>query len=88
MFRNDYDLAFMLKYENIAWYENGRVRILDRRSYPRKIEYVDCLTYQEVAKAIKDMVTQSEGPYICALMGMSLAGKEYIERNAFYIDKW
>lgn len=34
MERVDEGLAFMLKYENVAWYENGKVRILDRRIYP------------------------------------------------------
>ncbi len=34
MERQDKDLAFMLKYENVAWYEDGVVRILDRRSTP------------------------------------------------------
>ena len=34
MERQDAGLAFMLQYENIAWYEDGEVRILDRRIYP------------------------------------------------------
>ena len=38
----DDELAFMLKRENIAWYQEGAVRILDRRVYPRKIEFVMC----------------------------------------------
>jgi len=38
MERADKNLAFMLQYENIAWYENGKVRILDRRIYPTKVE--------------------------------------------------
>lgn len=59
MERADRGLAFMLQYENIAWYENGTVRILDRRVYPTKVEFVECKTVQEVAKAITDMVTQS-----------------------------
>lgn len=71
--RQDYDLAYMLRFENVAWYENGCVRILDRRIYPIRIEHVCCYTYQEVAKAIQDMVTQSEGPYTAAAMGMALA---------------
>lgn len=76
MKREDYDLGFLLKYENIAWYDGKKVRILDRRIYPRKIEFVECNTYFEVAKAIKDMVTQSGGPYTAAGMGMALAAKE------------
>ena len=74
--RADYDLAELLQYENIAWYENGEVRILDRRIYPAKKEFVVCKTHEEVAKAITDMVTQSAGPYTAAPMGMALAAFE------------
>ena len=59
MERCDQDLAFMLQYENVAWYENGKVRILDRRIYPTEVKFVECTTYKEVAQAITDMVTQS-----------------------------
>lgn len=76
MQRADIELAFMLQYENIAWYENGKVSILDRRIYPTKIEFVLCTTYQQVAEAISDMVTQSAGPYTAAAMGMALAAYE------------
>jgi len=71
--RNDDGLAFMLKYENVAWFEDGVVRILDRRIYPIRVEYVTCTDYRQVAQAIADMVTQSEGPYPTCLMGMALA---------------
>lgn len=71
--RQDNDLAFMLKFENVAWYQDGKVKILDRRIYPIRVEYVECKSYKCVAKAIKDMVTQSEGPYTAAAMGMALA---------------
>ena len=74
--RQDYDLAYMLKFENVAWYENGKVRILDRRIYPIRVEHVICDSYKDVAKSIKDMVTQSEGPYTAAAMGMVLAYHE------------
>lgn len=76
MERQDKDLAFMLQYENIAWYENGEVRILDRRIYPAKISFVICKTHQEVTQAIRDMVTQSAGPFTAAAMGMALAAWE------------
>lgn len=76
MERADKDLAFMLQYENIAWYENGAVKILDRRVYPRKIEFVTCHDHIEVTKALKDMVTQSAGPYTAAAVGMALAAYE------------
>lgn len=76
MERADKDLAFMLQYENVAWYEDGEVRILDRRIYPAKTEFVVCKSHVDVAKAIKDMVTQSTGPYTAAPMGMALAAWE------------
>ena len=71
--RQDEGLAYMLRYENIAWYEEGIVRILDRRIYPIRTEHVICRTSGEVAEAIARMVTQSEGPYMAAAMGMVLA---------------
>ena len=71
--RADKDLAFMLRYENVAWYDEGEVRVLDRRVYPARIEFVLCKSVEEVAAAIKDMVTQSTGPYTLAPMGMALA---------------
>ena len=76
MERADKGLAFMLQYENVAWYADGEVRILDRRVYPGKVEFVTCRTHQEVAQAITDMVTQSAGPYTAAAMGMALAAHE------------
>ena len=33
MERADKGLAFMMQYENVAWYDSGEVRILDRRVY-------------------------------------------------------
>lgn len=76
MERPDHDLAFMLQYENIAWYEDGAVRILDRRCYPRTVSFVTCTRHGEVAQAVTDMVTQSAGPYPAAAMGMALAAHE------------
>lgn len=69
----DDGLAYMLQYEHVAWYEDHVVKILDRRIYPIETKYVICKDYREVAKAIKDMVTQSAGPYTAAGMGMALA---------------
>ena len=50
--RADEGLAFLLRYENVAWYEDGKVRILDRRCYPHPIKFVTCNTSEEVANAI------------------------------------
>lgn len=76
MQRADQGLAFLLQYENIAWYDNGKVRILDRRIYPAKVSFVECTSHLEVANAIADMVTQSGGPYTAAAMGMALSAYE------------
>lgn len=77
--RQDYDLAYMLRFENIAWYEDGVVFILDRRIYPIETKKVMCKTYHEVVDAIAQMVTQSEGPYIAACYGVVLAVHEAIK---------
>ena len=76
MERQDTGLAFLQRYENIAWYDNGEVRILDRRIYPAKKEFVTCKTHVEVMQAIRCMVTQSTGPYVAGPMGMALAAWE------------
>ena len=76
MDRQDKGMGTLLRYENVAWYEDGAVRILDRRVYPYQKNVVTCKTHGEVAQAIADMVTQSGGPYTAAAMGMALAGYE------------
>lgn len=88
MKRMDEGMPFLLQYENVAWYEDGTVRILDRRVYPREVRFEVCKTYQEVVRAIADMVTQSAGPYTAVGMGMALAahqarGKRRAEQSAF-----
>ena len=42
---------------------------------------VECATYEEVAMAIKDMVTQSGGPYTAAGMGMVLAADNVKDKS-------
>lgn len=76
MERKDQGMPFLLQYENVAWYENGKVRILDRRIYPTQVRFEVCETYQQVVQAIADMVTQSAGPYTAVGMGMALAAHQ------------
>ena len=78
--RADEGVGFLLRYENVAWYEDGAVRILDRRIYPVRTEFVVCHRHEEVAQAIADMVTQSGGPFLAAAMGMALAAYEVQDR--------
>jgi methylthioribose-1-phosphate isomerase len=49
------------------------VRILDRRVFPTRVEWVRAETPDAVAAAIRDMVTQSSGPLYAATAGMALA---------------
>ena len=51
MKREDHDLAFMLRYENIASYEDGIVRILDRRVYPNTVRFEICHSVMEGSSA-------------------------------------
>ena len=75
MHRMDDNMPFLLRYENVAWYDSGKVRILDRRAFP-EVHFVECSTYREVRQAVADMVTQSTGPYAAVAMGMVLAPME------------
>ena len=81
MKREDYDLAFMLRYENIASYEEGIVKILDRRVYPTTLRFEVCESIMDVRNAIKNMVTQSAGPYTAVGMGMALAARDSLNMN-------
>ena len=76
--REDEGMGYLLQYENVAWFDDEQdvLRILDRRIFPRKKKFVVCKTYQEVARALKDMVTQSGGPFVACTMGLALAAKQ------------
>ena len=55
--------------------EPDRVRILDRRVFPFQKSFVDCRSYEDVARAIEDMVTQSNGPFFASSAGLVLAAR-------------
>lgn len=69
------DIAFPTIVRRGVLLESDRVRILDRRVFPLKEQFVDCRTHEEVAVAIEDMVTQSGGPFFAASAGMVLAAR-------------
>ena len=46
MERMDQGMPFLLKYENVAWYDGGKVRILDRRVFPSEVKFVECSDYR------------------------------------------
>jgi methylthioribose-1-phosphate isomerase len=55
--------------------EEDCVRILDRRIFPFREEFKVCRTYEDVAVAIEEMVTQSGGPFFAASAGLVLAAR-------------
>ena len=75
-------LPWLLRRENVAVYQEGKVVIGDRRKYPFEKVFVTCSSVEEVAKAIEDMVTQGGGPSIAALYGMSLAARQCAGKSA------
>lgn len=52
------------------------VRILDRRVFPFETAFVHCRTLEEVARAIEQMVTQSNGPFFAAGAALVLAARQ------------
>lgn len=76
-----YDLLpFVLNPHNIARFEDGKVFIGDRRKYPFSKEFVTCETVEEVAKAIKDMVTQGSGPWMAAVNALRLVADQSMDK--------
>lgn len=68
-----YDLLpFLLNPVNMARFESGKVIIGDRRAYPFSQSFVSCETIDEVATAIKDMVTQGSGPWLSAVNALRI----------------
>ena len=57
-FYQESELPLLLKHKGMATWKNGAVQILDRRKLPFSQEYILCHTFEEVAKAIEDMVIQ------------------------------
>lgn len=68
-------LPFVLKRENVARYEDGKVLIGDRRKYPFDKTFYVCNSVEEVAEAIETMVTQGGGPWVAASFAMAMAAK-------------
>jgi len=75
-------LPWLLRRENVAVYQDGKVVIGDRRKFPFEKVFVSCASIEEVAKAIEDMVTQGGGPSIAAMYGMALAARQCAGKSA------
>ncbi|MCD6514269.1 MAG: s-methyl-5-thioribose-1-phosphate isomerase [Candidatus Odinarchaeota archaeon] len=57
-FEERYGIQMPTLLKRTVWYEDGIVKMLDRRQLPDKIIYLELSTYEEVAKAIEDMAIQ------------------------------
>lgn len=57
--------------------ERDAVRILDRRVFPHRVEWVVARSGAEVADAMRRMVTQSTGPIFAALAGLVLTARQH-----------
>ncbi|MBW1679463.1 MAG: S-methyl-5-thioribose-1-phosphate isomerase [Deltaproteobacteria bacterium] len=68
----------------IKW-EKDRVLLLDQTRLPEKKTYIECRTYQEVARAIKRMVVRGAPAVgIAAAMGVALGVQAIPERSKKY----
>lgn len=57
--------------------ERDAVLILDRRVFPHEVEWVVARSGDEVAAAMRQMVTQSTGPIFAALAGLVLTARQH-----------
>ncbi|MDG1437862.1 MAG: S-methyl-5-thioribose-1-phosphate isomerase, partial [Emcibacteraceae bacterium] len=72
-----YDLLpFVVNPDNIARFDNGKVFIGDRRKYPFEKVMHECNNVDDVAKAIKDMVTQGSGPWMAAVNALRMVAND------------
>lgn len=69
-------LPFVLRRENVARIEDGRVMIGDRRQYPFEKTFVACDNVEQVANAVKGMVTQGGGSWQAAACALTLLAKQ------------
>ena len=65
----------------LKW-KKGRLLLLDQTKLPEKEVYIECRTYQDVARAIKRMVVRGAPAVgIAAAMGIALGAQALTERN-------
>ena len=65
-------LPHILKRNNIARYEDGKILIGNRKDYPFSKNFVTCKNVEDVAIAIETMVTQGVGPWVAAVHAMAM----------------
>ncbi len=70
------ELPYLLRSENIARIEGNELLIGDRRIYPFERRFVHCSTVEEIALALKQMVSQGGGPLEVALTTMTFVSEQ------------
>jgi methylthioribose-1-phosphate isomerase len=74
-------LPYLLKRENIARYEQGAVVIGDRRAFPFERKFVACDSVEQVADAIRGMVTQGGGSWVAASYGLAMLARQKRDKS-------
>lgn len=71
----DAKLPWLLQKSNIAHIEHGEVLIGDRRQYPWEHSFVACSSVEQIARALREMVTQGGGPLQVGLTTMRFVAR-------------
>ncbi|MFQ5787785.1 MAG: S-methyl-5-thioribose-1-phosphate isomerase, partial [Thermodesulfobacteriota bacterium] len=70
----------MSSFKTIEW-KNDKVMMIDQRRLPVEEVYIECLTYKDVAKAIKEMVIRGAPAIgVAAAMGIALGALKSSKR--------
>lgn len=73
---------YLLRHENIVHIEGAHLNIGDRRVYPFARQFISCSSVEEVAAALREMVTQGGGPLEVALIAMCFVRRQICEGRA------
>ncbi len=70
-----------MTFYTICW-ENGTVKMINQKKIPWEEEYVECKTYKDVAKAIREMIIRGAPAIgIAAAMGIALGALQINSKN-------
>lgn len=77
-------LPYLLQRENIARLSDGQILIGDRRIFPFEQRFEPCSSVEEVASALRAMVTQGGGPLEVAYTTLRFIAQEMVEGRLAY----
>ena len=70
-----------MSFKTLEW-KKGRLYLLDQTRLPLKESYAQCSTYQQVARAIKDMIVRGAPAIgVAAAFGMALGARQFKSQN-------